>query len=377
MRILINTSPLVTPLTGIGHYVANLIHSMVSLEPSHEYFFFNRNYVSSELKSSQTGTGIPAKPPFYSGILPQKITYGLRRLFLSALFLKSKYNVYHETNYFPPREIPFPTISTIYDLSVQIYPQYHPIDRVRMFEKHFLKYLSSYRYIIAISNNTKNDLVRVSGYPEERIGVVYPGYHGRFRVVSQASVKKYIEEKKLPSKYILFLGTLDPRKNIRLLLDAYTLLNSSLREKYHIVLAGWKGWDYEGVFRRIDDLGIRSSTIYLGYVRDDEVPLLYNGASLFVYPSFYEGFGLPLLEAMACGCPVITTNASSLPEVVGDGGVMVDPYDEYGMRDKMEMILTDDKTRTGLREYGLKRVGMFSWETCAQHTLDVYKKAAD
>jgi glycosyltransferase involved in cell wall biosynthesis len=377
MRILINTIPLLTPLSGVGHYVINLINSMMALKREHEYFFFYGNRVSSELRNYQSEVYRLARVAFYSGILPQSAIYKLRRFSVRYLLSKDTYDIYHETNYFPPGSITLPTISTIYDLSVNLYPQYHPIERVRMFEKYFLTNLPYCRQIIAISNSTKNDLVRLTGYPEERITVSYPGYHSRFKVVGRASVSDYIKDRRLPRKYILYLGTLEPRKNIQLLLSAYSLLEKTLRERYHLVLAGGKGWNYEEIFRSVDKLGIRSSIVFLGYVRDDEAPLLYNGASLFIYPSFYEGFGLPPLEAMACGCPVISANTSSLPEVVGDQGVMVDPHDEYDLRDKMEMLLTDNKARTRLKEYGLMRAHMFSWETCARQTLEVYRKAVE
>jgi glycosyltransferase involved in cell wall biosynthesis len=240
-----------------------------------------------------------------------------------------------------------------------------------------MRNLPSYRYVITISENTKKDLIEVTGFPVERIHVAYPGCHRRFTVIGRTVVKRYLAVKKLPPRYILFLGTMDPRKNIRRLLESYALLSKRLRREYCLVLAGWEGWDYEGVIKTIDKLGIGPSITYLGYVPDEETPLLYNGASLFVYPSIYEGFGLPPLEAMACGCPVITSNTSSLPEVVGEEGVMVDPYNEYDLRDKMEMILTGGRMSADLREYGLKRARVYSWETCAQRTLEIYNKAVE
>jgi alpha-1,3-rhamnosyl/mannosyltransferase len=174
--------------------------------------------------------------------------------------------------------------------------------------------------------------------------------------------------------YILYLGTLEPRKNISALLEAYSFLPKKTQASFPLILAGGKGWLMDNLEDEIRRLDIASRTVLTGYVPRKDLPALYSGAAVFVYPSLYEGFGLPPLEAMACGTPVITSNVSSFPEVVGDAGIMVDPYDVKRLRDEIERVLEDSSLRASLGSRGLARAKQFTWENCARQTLDVYKR---
>ncbi|MBI3802781.1 MAG: glycosyltransferase family 4 protein [Nitrospirae bacterium] len=201
------------------------------------------------------------------------------------------------------------------------------------------------------------------------------GMEAHFKPVPVAFLNPVLSKYGLkPGSYILYIGTLEPRKNIINLLRAYATLPTRLREQYPLVLGGGMGWLMETLDMQIQKLGIQSSTIKTGYLPGGDLPALYSGAAVFVFPSLYEGFGLPPLEAMACGTPVITSNVSSLPEVVGEAGVQVHPEDVGRLAAEIEDLITDPARRALLSQKGLERAKQFSWERCAALTLDVYDR---
>ena len=376
MNILIDAIPLMSPLTGVGQYVLNLADYLKRLDLKYDYHFFYGTHISSEIRSGPSKVVTLARWASFKRIIPYRLKHSIKRFNLNVLALRRGITLFHETNFIPLMHFGVPEVSTVHDMTVILYPEKHPMERVKLFEKRLLNDIHDFKHIIVVSENTKRDLITLTGYPEERITITSLGCNNSFRLLERESVKTFLRKRGLPEKYILFVGTLEPRKNIEFLIRSYYGLEKRLRDEYPLLIAGPKGWYYDSIFKLVDDLALGSSVRFLGYVPDEELPLLYNGASLFVYPSFYEGFGLPPLEAMTCGCPVITSNTSSLPEVVGTGGVMVNPEDEDDLRVRMEEALTDEKTRIGMSEYGLQRAKRFSWEKCARETLGAYKKAA-
>jgi alpha-1,3-rhamnosyl/mannosyltransferase len=376
MNILINTIPLLSPLTGVGQYVFNLVNSLNRVDFENKYHYFYGTHISPEIRSGPSKVVTLARRASFKRIIPYRLKYSIRRFNINVLVSKRGITLFHETNFIPVMHFGVPEVSTVHDMTIVLFPEKHPVERVKLFEKRLSKDIHDFKHIIVVSENTKRDLVTLTGYPEERIKITYLGCNYRFRLLERESVKTFLGRRGLPQKYILFVGTLEPRKNIEFLIRSYYGLEKRLRDEYPLLIAGPRGWYYDTIFKLVDDLDLKSSVRFLGYLPDEELPFLYNGASLFVYPSLYEGFGLPPLEAMACGCPVITSDTSSLPEVVGAGGVMVNPEDEDDLRVRMEEALTDEKTRIGMSEYGLKRAKRFSWEKCARETLEVYEKVA-
>jgi glycosyltransferase involved in cell wall biosynthesis len=176
----------------------------------------------------------------------------------------------------------------------------------------------------------------------------------------------------LPERYVFCVGTIEPRKNLTTLLEAYQALRSR-GFNFKLVIVDKKGWLYKGFFRRLRELGLEGEVVFPGFIPDEDLPALYSAAELFVFPSLYKGFGLPPLEAMACGTPVIASNASSLPEVVEEAGIMVEPRDVSGLTEAMRRVLTDEGKRREMREKGLRQAARFSWERTAQETLEVYR----
>jgi glycosyltransferase involved in cell wall biosynthesis len=218
--------------------------------------------------------------------------------------------------------------------------------------------------------------VRLFRISEKKIEVVYLGKSRDFQpITDKSSIDNFREKNNLKRDFILYVGTLEPRKNITGLINAYRLFKDMTPYlNYALVIGGGKGWMYSDIFELIEKLSLMNDVIFLGYVQDKELPILYNAAKLFVYPSLYEGFGLPVLEAMACGVPVITSNTSSLPEIVADAGIMLDPLDINALAKAMHNVLMDDSLRHSLIEKGLKRAENFSWEKTAAMTMNIYRK---
>jgi len=226
-------------------------------------------------------------------------------------------------------------------------------------------------HIIADSQNTRNDLIKYLKVPDSKISVIYCGI--------DHSIFKPYEVKLLDKPYILYVGSERPRKNLGRLFQAFARLKGDFPELKLVKIGapGRSGKYRSDVMRQLDSLGITRDTIFVGHISELELAHYYSSAALLAYPSLYEGFGLPPLEAMACGCPVVTSNTSSLPEVVGEAGIMVDPYDTDSLAQAMRQVLTDDKLRDDMVRKGLERSRSFSWERAAEQTLEVYNKVAE
>ena len=289
----------------------------------------------------------------------------------------------HALAFVTPLLSPCPSVVTIYDLSFLLYPE--SFKRSKRFYLGLFTRLSARRArrIIAISESTKRDVVRLLGVPPEKVEVVYCGIDDAFRPLPPQSwgergeVAAFRSKRGLPERFILFVGTIEPRKNVARLIEAFANLQTCKPAHLKLVIGGAKGWFYEDVFARVEELGLEGEVMFPGYIPVSELPLWYNAAELFVYPSLYEGFGLPPLEAMACGTPVVTANTSSLPEVVGDAGLTVDPLDVEGLAEAMRRVLDDEALRQEMRKRGLQRAKGFSWTKTAQETVQVYRRAME
>jgi glycosyltransferase involved in cell wall biosynthesis len=264
-------------------------------------------------------------------------------------------------------------VLTIHDLIFLLFPEYHlPLNKwfLNSFVPLFIRRADA---IIAVSKCTKGDLIRYYSVPSEKIKVIYEGVDARFQPVTEPDALARVRAiYGLPERFILYVGTIEPRKNLSTLLEAYKLLREEGLE-HRLVIVGRKGWLYKGFFQRLRELGLEGEVIFPGFVPDGDLPALYSAADLFVFPSLYEGFGLPVLEAMACGTPVIASNSSSLPEVIEDAGIMVDPLDVGALLRAIELILRDERMRREMRARGLEQAAKFSWERAARETLEVYR----
>jgi len=286
-------------------------------------------------------------------------------------------DLFHATEHLLPPLSSIRTVFTLHDLIFLFHPETHkPLNRwfLTLMMPRFLQAADA---IIAVSECTKRDAIRFYNIPEEKITVIYEGVSSRFRPADPKTVQAIQDKYGLPERFILYVGTIEPRKNLTALLEAYAELRRRLEPPPGLVFTGKKGWLYEGFFRRLRELGLEDKVTFTGYVPDEDLPALYSAATVFAFPSLYEGFGLPPLEAMACGTPVITSSASSLPEVVGEAGILVDPYDVGGLVRAMKRVLMDEGKRKEMRGKGLRQAARFSWEKTARETLKVYRSMVE
>ncbi|MDY7077799.1 MAG: glycosyltransferase family 1 protein [Chloroflexota bacterium] len=272
-----------------------------------------------------------------------------------------------------PLFAPCPVVVTIHDLSFIRFPNlFRPANRLYLT---VLTRLSARRArrLIAVSAHAATETAQLLGVPSERIDVVYHGVDPAFRPLPPDEIATFRQRQGLPERFLLFVGTLEPRKNLVRLVEAFARIPES-NGRVGLVLAGGKGWLYNELFARVEALGLSEVVIFPGYVVNDELPLWLNAATILAYPSVYEGFGLPVLEAQACGTPVLTSNVSSLPEAAGDAALMVDPYDVESLAAGLNRLLTDEPLRHELRERGLAHARQFSWPCTAQETARVYRR---
>lgn len=357
-------------LFGGGTYVKNLVHTLARLAPEHHYTI----YVTPENSAHFQDLGPHVQLIFAPRQRPLRLVW--EQVWLPGELARRRVEVFHGTGFVSPRRRVCPQVTTIHDLTFFLLPGKHTFFKRHYFRRMIPLSAKASDLLIAVSESTKRDLVRLLGLDPEKVKVIHLGKDERFRSLADAELQERAKQQcGVPAnkKVILFVGMIEPRKNLETLLGAFARLKS-LHGDYCLVLAGAPGWGYRGVFERVRRLGLEGPVVFPGYVPEDLLPALYNAAELFVYPSLYEGFGLPVLEAMACGVPVITSNVSSLPEVAGDAAVLVDPRSEEELRQGILRLLEDGELRKQLREKGLARSRLFSWEKTARATLEVYQQ---
>jgi glycosyltransferase involved in cell wall biosynthesis len=291
-------------------------------------------------------------------------------------------DIFHST-YWP---LPEPTAMpphikrfiTVHDLIPIIHPEYFAMNETHILHR-VVKSIRPHDFVVANSETTKNDLCGYAGIDPDRVFVTpLAASQSFYRCTDAEKLRKVRERYHIPNApYILSLGTLEPRKNIDQTIRSFCrLVKESGNSDLHLVLVGPLGWDYTGIFRELkESASVRDRIIITGFVADDDLAAVYSGSMLFVYPSFYEGFGLPPLEAMQCGVPVITSNSSSLPEVVGEAGIMVDPRDTDGLCQVMMTLCSNSALRDEYAGRSLTRAKEFSWTKCASMTIDAYRAA--
>ncbi len=271
-----------------------------------------------------------------------------------------------------PLFAPCPAVITVHDLSFIRFPaMFRPANRLYLTMLTRLSVRRA-RRVIAVSEHTATETTRLLGVPPEHIDVVYHGVDPTYRPLPTDAVATFRRRRGLPDRFVLFVGTLEPRKNLVRLVEAFARVREG---DAMLALVGGKGWLYDELFARVEALGLGERVLFPGYVRSDELPLWYNAATILAYPSVYEGFGLPVLEAQSCGTPVLTSNASSLPEAAGDAALMVDPYDVQALAVGLNRLMEDESLRHELGERGLDHAREFSWPSAARETARVYRRA--
>lgn len=298
------------------------------------------------------------------------------QLGLPMALARSKLSLFHAPGFVLPLLSFLPGVVTIHDLCYLLFPDCFPARRRRYFEWLVPPSLRKARLIIAVSRQTRDDLCKFMAVAEEKVRVVYNGVGAQFRPGDRRALS--IRDKYgLPPKMALFVGRLEPRKNLGRLIRALSVLRRTRAFEHKLVLAGQSDFGHERLLQLRSELNIEDDVLFTGFVPDSDLPALYNAADLFIYPSLYEGFGLPLLEAMACGTPTITSRTSSLREVAGEASLLVDPYDTFGMAKAMADVLSSRSLREKLSEAGLKQAAKFTWSRAASETMSVYQEVLE
>jgi glycosyltransferase involved in cell wall biosynthesis len=381
MRIALDGVPLLTPKSGIGKYTAALADALRQLpqRPKLRLFYGihwkTRLWRRNTLKSS-VGYNDGINPDRYRW-LPDPVRKYLKSTVSKMEFLLYRPHIFHGTN-FTADSFGIPLVITVNDLSYLRYPEMHPPERIAWLTQQLPRSLNAADRIITISEFVKQEVITEFGISGDRVKAIPLGvgkeYHPRDPESLILPLKAYDLK---PNGYILSVGTLEPRKNLVSLIRAYESLPNEIHKQWPLVLVGMRGWKDQGLRKTIETLQGKGTLKVLGYVPEDDLPYLYSGASIFVFPSLYEGFGLPPLEAMASGIPVIVSNRASLPEVVGDAGVYIDPLSEGAIAEAMRMLLGDLKKRDQLIQSGLHQAERCTWENCAEKTYNVYRSVLE
>lgn len=370
MRVGIDATALPAQPGGAGIYTIQLIRALKSLNESIDLVVFAHDFGADLINTTETDSfqfvRIPRKSPARRLIWEQTV--------FSRQVRNSGIDLLHSLHYTRPRSLSCASVVTYHDMTFFLYPQYHTLFKRYFFSRAIRYSARKADAIIAVSNNTRRDAIRLLGLPENKITAIPLGVSSEYRVISDEEHLEKIRNKyKLPQEFILYVGVVEPRKNVTLLLCAFSkLLREDLDQK--LVIAGQLGWMYENVFEQAEKLGIEDQVIFPGYIPSGDLPGLYNLASIFVYPSIYEGFGLPPLEAMACGIPTITTRISSMPENVGEAALLVPPQDEEALAGAIRSLINDPQRQQQLSKMGVQRASTFTWEDTARATAGIYQQ---
>jgi glycosyltransferase involved in cell wall biosynthesis len=372
MRVGIDVGPATITRTGVGNYCFYLVKHLLRLGPE-----------CCELVGFSSGLAKVELGDLHGYLRHLHVPVPTRVLYKSWSLLKSPkvdrllggVDVYHATNYFLPPTHSARRVVTIHDLAFLAVPELCSPKIVGPFSKGIRGFAHSADAILAYSESTKRDIVRLLGVAPEKVTVAPLAVDEEFAPLTKETASARLETRyAIRPPFLLFVGTLEPRKNVCGLLKGFARVARDIPHK--LVLVGSLGWNTREIFRVIDHLGLGDRVILPGFVPQCDLPAFYCAANAFVFPTLYEGFGLPLLEALTCGCPVITYNNSSVPEVTGGAALYVEDTGEEALAEAIRRIIEDNELRTRLVAAGREHAGKFSWDACARSTLDVYRRLA-
>ncbi|HSU44680.1 MAG TPA: glycosyltransferase family 1 protein [Casimicrobiaceae bacterium] len=378
LRVGFNATPLLSPLTGIGQYIVNLGRALAATGEVDLYSFYGHRWRHEP----------PAPPPATRGgddskrllhivkpFIPFKreVRHAQQQFHFGRGSRRFGLEIYHEPNYVPIG-YDVPVVITVHDLSWLRYPETHPAERVRWLERSMPSALARAAAILVDSDFIRHEVLATFGLDPARVHTVHLGVSSAFRLRGRDETRAVLSALDLVhGQYVLAVGTIEPRKNIGHALAAYARLPERLRRRYPLVVAGARGWGAADLERELHALMARGEVRFLGHVPDEDLPVIYAGAGAFVFASIYEGFGLPPLEAMASGVPVLVADRGALPEVTADAAVRLDPEMPDDTSRKLGAVLDDAAMHAELARRGQRRAALFTWDTCARRTLGVYR----
>jgi len=373
LRIGIDYTVAVKQRAGIGRITRELVRALAEIDHENEYLLV-------QARGTEEDKSLP--PNFSTLALPlseRMATLIWQRLNLPVPIdlLTGRLDLFHSPDFTLPPALRARTLVTVHDLSFLRVPDCFPDGLLRYLKAAVPRAVRRADHVIADSHNTRRDVMTLLGAPGSKVTVIHCGVEPRFRRMTDAADDRTLTTVRrkydLPDQFILSVGTIQPRKNFARLVEAFGILDSQFAiRNLHLVIAGGKGWLYDGVLNKVKASGLESRVHLIGFVNDADLPALYNLSRLFAFPSLYEGFGLPPLEAMACGTPVVCSKASSLPEVVGDAALTVDPLDVTELAEAMRRAIEDESLRSSLVQRGLVRAAQFTWSKAAEELLKVY-----
>ncbi len=376
MNLCIDLSPAVHGRAGLGRLAHELTAVLLELETKHTFSAFYNAAATAQVvapfdRMAQIRLDTADKPWRMGVLLAHLLRRPQEKLFASAVH---RVELFHATDHLLPYLPQTPTVFTLGDLTFLSHAQTHArLNRtfLRLMMPLFLRRANG---IITISASTQRDMEAQYGPLSTPSRVIYPGVHSRFHPVEDDRLLAQVQARyNLPERFVLYVGTIEPRKNLPVLIRAF---HQAALEGVKLVIGGKKGWMYEETFAQVQALGLADRVIFTGFVADEDLPALLSLAELFVFPSQYEGFGFPVLEAMACGTPVITSNVSSLPEVAGAAGLLVSPTDVAGLAEAMGHVMGNAGKRAEMAEKGVAQAAHFSWRRCASETVAFYEEIA-
>ncbi len=371
MRIGIDARPLNKQRTGIGNYVQGLVELLPQVAPQHEYLLYSNRRLDSPLPEGAFHQRIDVAFGWCPGSF-WLLGRGAR------LARKDAVDVYWSTQAILPPRMPSEVLKvvTVYDMVWLRCPE-TTTRYVRLVQSMCArKAVAEADYVIVISRSTQDELIQTLGVPREKTKLVYPGIADRYKPRQQAKAAEHISRKYgVPQRYMATAGTVEPRKNLKLLVEVLRILKSNGQLDCPLLVVGASGWKTSPLFREIQAGGLTENDIrFLGYIPDEDMPLFYAGAQVFLFPTLYEGFGLPPVEAMACGVPVIASDAPCMPEVLGDAAILEPPTSAETFATAILRVLTDDELRAALRVKGIRRAQSFRYETSIKQLLEIFEK---
>ena len=372
MRIALDLTSVPERMAGVGYYLVGLVAALQRVDEVNEYLLI--------VSSARAGTFPVASPRF--SVVPVADRAPVARLLweqaaLPSLVRRLQPDLLHSPHYTRPlRRIPCASVVGVMDLTYLLLPSHHARSRRAFFRWMLPAAAARADRLLAISESTKRDAQEHLGVPEHRIDAVPLAVSDAYRHdIPPEQIEHTRRRLNLPAAYVLFVGTIEPRKNLFRLLDAFARAVRADTGFPDLVLVGMRGWQLTEFDRALAASGVRDRIMIAGYVAEADLPAVYAGASLFIYPSLYEGFGIPVLEALACGVPTITSSTSSMPEVAGDAALLIDPYETSALSAAMLRLFHDAGLRESLRRKGPARAAAFSWDSTARGTIDTYHRA--
>ena len=382
MRVVLNGLASLKPRTGVGHHVADLFAAMRELYPSERFTLYPGELLGRATRRLNGMTATERTAPAKAA--PRRLLDWVKsatktsakfasRFHFAAFVRAFRFDLYHEPN-FVPFACHLPTVVTVHDLSVLKFPHWHPADRVREHQKHFLRGLDRARHVIVVSEAIRRELIEELNCPPDRVTTVQNGVGPQFTPQPAERVRQVRAKWELPAAFFLCVGTIEPRKNLGTVIRAFADLPAPVREQCPLVLVGPWGWRSDADREMFHTVGRPAGVRHIGYVPNEDLPALYSAARALLYPSHYEGFGLPPVEMLGCGGAVVASTCEAVREVVDGHAHFIEPEDVGGWRDAMSRAATDDDFLARLKANGLAHAAQYNWTRAAAETVAVYER---